>query len=543
MATNMMCMGCMHPLEEGDAKCAHCGYPAGGVNPPEYLRIRTLLGGRYLVGRVLEIGGDSAVYIGYDKQEDCAITLREFFPATLCTRRQDGALQPADGHEATFAAYRAKFLSVARTVARLRDVLVIVPSYDIFEENGTAYTVAEFCEGKSLEKHVAAKGGRLSFEETRRLFLPLLSALSTIHAAGLLHLGISPKNILVDGEGNLRLKNFAIPETRTVNTECKPNLITGYAAPEQYEAGADCTPASDVYGVAASMFFALTGRHPADAAQRGKKADDLLMPAEVADKTPAHVKESLIRALRVHPQRRTQTVQQLLDEMTATSAVAALIHEDDEEEAEPKKGGAKYLWIIFVAAFAALAVVMAVVLNSLGVIQFGGGDPTATTTTQDALTMAPTTSTEFVPTPTGEALFAVEELRGNLYSVVKSSKLSGDMKVELKGYEYSETIPKGRILSQTPAPGEKVDRGTTISVVISAGSSTGVMPDLTGWKEEHAKLYLEALGYNVTESLRLQVSSLDKGLVERSSPKAGAEIELGDTVTLYVSDVSETTAE
>ncbi len=539
MATNMMCMGCMHPLEEDQTKCAHCGYPASGVNPPEYLRIRTLLGGRYLVGRVLEIGGDAAVYIGYDKQEDCVITLREFFPATLCTRQSGGALLPADGCETVFAAYRTKFLSVARTVARLRDVLVIVPSYDIFEENGTAYTVTEFCEGKSLEKYVAAKGGRISFEETRRLFLPLLSALSTIHAAGLLHLGISPKNILVDVEGNLRLKNFAIPETRTVNTDCKPNLITGYAAPEQYEEGADCTPASDVYGVAASMFFALTGRHPTDAVQRGKKADDLMMPAEVADKTPAHVKESLIRALRVHPQRRTQTVQQLLDEMTATSAVAALIHEDDEEEDAPKKGGAKYLWIIFVAAFAALAVVMVLVLNSLGVLNIGD-EPVVTTTTQEPLTMAPTTTTEFVPTPTGEALFAVENLQGRFYAQVKNAKLSGDMTVELKGYEYSSTVAKGKIISQSPAANEKVDRGTVISVVISAGPSMGVMPDLTGWKEEHARLYLEALGYNVTDSLLLQVSSLDKGLVERSSPKAGSKIEYGDTVTLYVSDVATT---
>ncbi|MBQ7037824.1 MAG: PASTA domain-containing protein [Clostridia bacterium] len=540
METNMMCMGCMHPLGEGETKCAHCGYPAGGVNPPEYLRIRTLLGGRYLVGRVLEIGGDSAVYIGYDTQEESAITLREFFPATMCTRQQGGALVPVEGKETVFASYRAKFLTVARAVARLRDVLVVVPSYDIFEENGTAYTVAEFCEGKSLEKYVAAKGGRLSFEETRRLFLPLLSALSTIHATGLLHLGISPKNILVDTEGNLRLKNFAIPETRTVNTECKPNLIAGYAAPEQYEEGADCTPASDVYGVAASMFFALTGRHPANATQRGKKADDLLMPAEVADKTPAHIKESLIRALRVYAPRRTQTVQQLLDEMTATPAVAALIHEDDEEDA-PKKNGAKYLWIIFVAAFAVLAVIMVLVLNSLNVIHLGGKEPTATTTTKDVLTMAPTTSTEFVPTPTGEALFEVEDLRGRVFAQVKGSTLSGDMKVELKGYEYNDTVPKGRIVSQTPAAGEKVDRGTAISVVISAGPSTGVMPDLTGWKEEHAKLYLQALGYNVSESLRLQVSTLEKGLVERSSPKAGAEMEIGDTVTLYVSDVAETT--
>ncbi|MBQ9963758.1 MAG: PASTA domain-containing protein [Clostridia bacterium] len=538
MATNLMCMGCMQPLAEDVDKCPHCGYPVGGVNPPEYLKIRTLLSGRYLVGRVLEIGGDSAVYIAYDKQEEGVITLREFYPATLCTRTASGALQAKDGHEATFAAYRSKFLSVARAVARLRDVLVVVPSYDIFEENGTAYTVAEFCKGQSLEKYVAAKGGRLSFDEVRRLFLPLLSALSTIHATGLLHLGISPKNILMDNEGNLRLKNFAIPETRTVNTKCKPNLIAGYAAPEQYEAGADCTPATDVYGVAASMLFALTGHHPADAQQRGKKADDLMMPADIAEKTPQHVKDSLIRALRVHEPRRTQTVQQLLDEMTATSAVAALIHEEEEEEEPPRKGGAQYLWIIFVAAIAVMAVVMVLVLDRLQVIHLGG-ETTTTTTTQSPLTMTTTSTTEFSTTGTGEALFEVEDFKGQAYADAKRGKLPGDMTMQVSGYQFSSVVPRGNIVSQTPAAGEKVNRGSVISVVISAGPMTGAMPDVTGWKEEHAKLYLEALGYKVAESLPLQVSTFDKGLVERSSPKAGAEISVGDTVTLYVSNVEQ----
>ena len=89
-----ICMGCMQPLEEGVAKCPHCGYPNGGINPPEYLRVRTVLSGRYLVGRVLEIGGDGAVYIGYDQQEQSVITLREFFPANLCVRMNDGSLKP-----------------------------------------------------------------------------------------------------------------------------------------------------------------------------------------------------------------------------------------------------------------------------------------------------------------------------------------------------------------------------------------------------------------------------------------------------------------
>ena len=536
MATDMRCMGCMKPLQSEGTTCSCCGYPVSGINPPEYLPVRTLLSGRYLVGRVLEIGGDSAVYIGFDQQENCTITLREFFSSTLCTRQNNGEVTVLPECAETFLAYRSKFLSVARSVARLRDLLVVVPAYDIFEENGTAYSVMEFCEGRSLEKYVAEKGGHLSFEEARRLFLPLLSALSSIHATGMLHLGISPKNVLVDNAGRLRIKNFAIEETRTANSKCQPSMISGYAAPEQYEAGAVCTPASDVYGVAATLFFALTGRRPTDANKRGKKAEELLMPAQIADKTPTHVKESLIRALREHPQRRTQTIQQLLDELTATSAVAALIHEDDQPSVKSKKGKKHYLWVVFTAVFAVLAVVVAVALNGLGVIELPL--PANSTTTQDSMTTT-TTPVTTVPVQTGPLLFGTEDVCGRMYAVVRKSVLSGDMTVALKGYEYSETVPRGAIISQTPAPNEKVERGTTIQVVISAGRLNNVMPDMTGWEEEHAKLYLEALGYTVTDSLLLQVSTLEKGLVESTSPKAGETILPGDTVTLYVSDVTQ----
>ena len=93
MAEQQRCMGCMSPLSEEDHKCPHCGYPATGVNPPEYLRVRTVLADRYLVGRVLEVSGDSAVYIALDRQDNSTVTIREFFPSTLSARDDNGRLQ------------------------------------------------------------------------------------------------------------------------------------------------------------------------------------------------------------------------------------------------------------------------------------------------------------------------------------------------------------------------------------------------------------------------------------------------------------------
>jgi serine/threonine-protein kinase len=153
--------------------------------------------------------------------------------------------------------------------------------------------------------------------------------------------------------------------------------------------------------------------------------------------------------------------------------------------------------------------------------------------------MTTTTTTEFVPVGTGEALFEVPDLKQQVFADVKTQKLAGEMTVKVVGYEFNGTIARGSIVQQSPAAGEKIARGSVISVVLSAGSATGTMPDVTGWKEEHAKLYLEALGYKVEESLPLQVSTFDKGLIEKTSPKAGSEISVGDAITLYVSNVEQ----
>lgn len=536
MNEKQLCMGCMAELQEGDTKCPHCGYPVSGINPPDYMRVRTTVGGRYLVGRLLETAGDSAVYLGLDTQDNSLVTVREFYPKTLCKRAANGLLMIAGEDKNLFEDYKLKFLSCARAVARLRDVLAIVPCFDILEENGTAYSISEYCTGVSLERFVREKGA-LSYEQARHLFLPLIGALATIHAAGVLHLGISPKNILIDKEGSLRIKNFSIPETHTASTECESVLLTGYAAPEQYDPDALCTETADVYGIAASLLFALTGTQPPEATVRAKKNDGLMMPADVVDSLPDHVKESLYRAMRVSPNHRTQTAGQFLDELSATSAVAALIDEDAPKTAPRKKAKKRsYLWLIFVAVFACLAILAVAVLAALGYLP-NGDKTTVTTTTQGDLTLRTTTSTTIIVTkPIGNATVATPTLKGQLLETLLATPLDGNLTIKIEGYRFDESAA-GTVLEQSPAAGIAVERGTTISVTLSAGPVERIVPDLSGWKEEHARLYLEALGFKVGESMLLQVSDKEYGIVDKSTPAAGSPLNFGETVTLWVSNV------
>lgn len=269
--THPYCMGCMNPLPEGRAECGICGYPVDKQNPPLYLPAGTVLSDRYLVGRVLYAGGDLAEYIGLDQVSKSPIVIREFLPDTLCTRGDAGELQILGGCENTFADYLGKFRSHARALARMRDLPSVIPLYDIFEQNHTAYTVAEYCEGISLETRLAQAGGRLRWDEVRPLFMTLMTSLTSLHAAGILHLGISPENILIGTDGKFRLRGFSIAEARQVSTDLKPQLLAGYSAPEQYGFDQTCTASADVYAMAATIFRTVTGNPPPEGPARAKK--------------------------------------------------------------------------------------------------------------------------------------------------------------------------------------------------------------------------------------------------------------------------------
>ncbi len=533
MESNRICMGCMGVLQEGETKCGRCGYPSAGINPAEYLPVRTMLNERYMVGRVLEIGGDSAVYIGLDTSDNSRVTIREFFPPELSRRTERVGVSAAEGKEVVFDACRVKFLNLARAVARLREVLVVVPAYDIFEENGTAYSISEYCEGISLEKYVEKRGGRLPVDEVRRLFLPLIEAVATIHRTGVLHLALSPKNILVDPDGHLHLKNFAINEVRTASGVGKISRVAGCAAPEQYDRGATCNEATDVYGLAASMFFALTGRVPVEAPQRMKRGgDNLMMPAEVADSLPPYIHESLYRALRLPMERRTRSAQQLLDELSTTQAVASLRIDEEEAPAKrKKKRHFPYAVVFFLVAILVLAAGAWFVLDSAGILDdflptSGDGETTSSSVSTTMPTTLPTTS----PLPTGPSVTMVpaEDFTGKYWNDVDENPF-----VILGGYTYSNE-PNGKIVSQFPEPGAAVKQGTVVHVVVSMGNKATV-PNVIGLPGAEIKALLEDLGYKV-EVIERPDMKVEFGAIYDVKPKAGNRLSLGDTITLYINN-------
>ncbi len=537
-------MGCMQPLSEFSDSCYHCGYPAAGQNPAGYLPVRTELSGRYVVGRALEKRSDAIVYIGYDKTARNTVLIREFFPRGLAERLSRQVVASAE-KETPFNACYEQFLKQARTIARMRELPAMIPVYDLFEENGTAYTVSDHVEGIPFRRHIQSLGGHMKWEEARPLFVPLISSLISLHAAGLYHLGISPDSILVDGENRLRLDGWQLPAVRSTGDMLRSKLHAGYAAPEQYEAGKTPAQAADVYALGATMLFALTGEEPPAAPDRVNRVASLLVPANVAEKWPAHIAPTLCDALMLNETKRIPTVEQLRDRLTTAPVVEALREDAFEEEKVSSrvrdKGavGGNTGYKITVGILSGVAAVLTLVIVLLA-IRLG---TTPETVPVDTVPTVPTTvvTTTTAPTAPPAEQYAVENIVGLTMDEVKARQLSGNMTVVVKGKQYSDDVKVGVITEQIPAPQSYADKGSVIEVYLSAGPSKKALSDLSGWPAETARSYLEMMGYVVTE-VKVTESRFDKGLVNNTVPAAGTMVEEGDTVVLHISDVTTTTS-
>ena len=526
------CMGCMNPLPEGRSSCGICGYPADGENPSGYLKVGTPLSDRYICGRALSVSGDATLYIGWDQIAKQPVSIREYLPTDLCSRSEDGRVEPLEGKELDYEALRQAFLQHSRQLARCRDLAVVTPIYDIFEENGSAYTVGEYAPGTTLKNYMKKKGDRLSWMDARKLFLPFLSSMASCHAAGLYHYAINPETVVIGTDGRLHLTAFAMPQARMTNSTIKPQLMTGFAAPEQYAESGRVTPATDVYGLGATLFWMLSGVTPPDGAARDPESGDLFLPEEVVNALPENVTAALVHALAPSADDRLATVEDLRDALGGVSkdgAAAAVVKDNNHL---PKKYLALFLSIIMVLVIA----VVLLALNSCNGSS-GGGDSDSTTTTTEATLPSRTTAST---TEQREDSQVVPDLMGKDFFSLKNGTSdefkSGDFQVKIAWVDAVSNKEVGTIVEQQPAPGEKASVTEPIYVTISYGYGNLKVPDLTGWDEQTAREFLHALGYRVSEeTLEVPQSPYAAGKIDQTMPKAGTALPFGSEIKLRVS--------
>ncbi len=308
----MTCYNCFEENPSGGA-CPHCGYDAASAagRYPLALRPGSILNGRYIVGRVLGQGGFGITYIAMDDRHKNRVAVKEYFPSEFAGRAPGScSVRPLSGGlRESFAFGREKFVEEAKTLAAFRGDEHIVRIYNFFEENGTAYFAMEYVEGRSLDKYMAEKGGRLRQAEADRLLLPLMESMEGVHARGIVHRDVAPDNILIQPSGHAKLIDFGAARYSTGEKSKSLDVVIkhGFAPIEQYTSHGRQGPFTDVYAMAASYYYAVTGKIPPESIGRMGN-DTIIPPKKLGVKLSSATEAALYKALSVQASERFQTM-------------------------------------------------------------------------------------------------------------------------------------------------------------------------------------------------------------------------------------------
>lgn len=264
------CENCFE--EVTGAVCKACGFNSEDNAPdPTMLAPGSVLQNRYVVGRVIGKGGFGITYLAYDALVGRKIAVKEYFPYGVAQRTAtsaDVSVTSAESAEA-FKLGAEKFYNEARLVTKFNGNPNIVGVYDCFYENGTVYMAMEHLRGKTLKEHIR-ENGVLKAPQALFIAKDICNALVVAHSASVLHRDISPDNIMVCDNGEIKLIDFGA--ARQVVAEHSQNfsviLKPGFAPPEQYRKKGNQGPWTDVYSLGTTLYFTLTGDIPEDPSAR-----------------------------------------------------------------------------------------------------------------------------------------------------------------------------------------------------------------------------------------------------------------------------------
>src|SRR5882724_10384605 len=253
-----------------DSTSQSSGQPPGTIPEVDYAALQPgQLIGRYEIVSVLGQGGFGITYRARDIQLGREVAIKEYLPSALAVRQDGTTVLPRTTKMADdFGWGRERFVTEGRTLASLHRVPAIVQVFDFLEANGTAYIVMELLHGQTLEERIT-RLGKLGPEDIDRILWPLLDGLEQVHNAGFLHRDIKPANILLDDAGNPTLIDFGASRAAMAGRSVALTAIftPGYAAAEQMTS-AKQGPWTDIYGLSATLYHAITGQMPPGAFDR-----------------------------------------------------------------------------------------------------------------------------------------------------------------------------------------------------------------------------------------------------------------------------------
>lgn len=569
-----LCLNCMKDKRDA-TECPFCGHKNTEMNDENLLKAGSVLAERYLVGKSIKSNGEGVTYIGFDTEKSRVVEIREFFPQNLAERNDDGkSVDALENSTVIFKDYLADFVENARSLSRLKNLPAIVKVFDILELNHTAYVIYEhFNESVTLYKAITHNPKKyISWNEAKGLIDPVIRCVAAAHSIGLMHFGISPKTIILTGNGELKITGFGIPEVYICETEIIPSLEEGYAAIEQYSLDGKKGKWTDVYSLSAVLFFMLTGINMPDAIKRSYDPG-LNIPKELANSLPTHVLTALAHGLQVQPDSRTRSVEKFGEELfgerpesLSPSAEAVKVNKTEPAKAtgfsgnvarhtvtasrtqstiaaeqKVKEDEKNSIKTIVVSSVITVGVLILVII--LAVMILGPDD------SNDDISSLPVSSVEItsipvvsvpdessqeisngdivqyeVPDFTGKTIDYAQRTAGEKFSVVTGTK------------KFSDIYEEGYIVSQDVEDGTMIQEGATVTVVVSLGSEYRKIPNIVGKEIDAATKLLNDEGLKLGEVETVYSTDVKKDrIIKIIDHEEGDKVKYGTAIDIQIS--------
>lgn len=219
----------------------------------------------YRIGKVVGRGSFSLVYSAVEIGSDLDVVIKEYFPKHFAERKDNDKIVAFTGKKRlTFNEGFKQFYSEALALRKISHPNVLNTN-NLFRANQTAYLVSLNQDGRDLRWFLTSFKESLDQDLIYKVFLPILSALNFLHDAQLLHLDIKPANILLQPNSESLLLDFGAAQSMSSSKRINQmqTLTHGFAPPEQYDKNRALGSWTDIYAVAATLYYSITCKPPA----------------------------------------------------------------------------------------------------------------------------------------------------------------------------------------------------------------------------------------------------------------------------------------
>lgn len=406
----------------------------------------------------------------------------------------------------------------------------IVGIYDVGCDGDIHYIVMEYVEGQTLKQYIQSHPS-IPIDTAVRIVIDIGNALEEAHDNGIIHCDIKPHNILLTGDGKVKVTDFGIARAINSSTVIDKQSILGsvhYLSPEQ-AAGDKITEKTDIYSLGIVLYEMLTHHLPFEGETAVSIAlkhmqGDVPRPTKYNPAISPMLEECLLTALQKDPNKRYDTVGDFISELKIAQGFTTTIYKPASHDftamtrpihkvsRKPKKISKeskilnyignmpqKYIWIsmavLFVCCFA------------WAFFSFGSFWSSQNVT---------------VPNVVGKPV-----------EVAQTTLKKLDLKVSVDEIA-SDDVPAGEVISQTPIAGTNVKAKRIIHLTVSKGGSAMLIPDLKGLTLSQAKERLDKLGLTLGAVENGNDPDKPSEIIISQSPEPGSKTTKGTRVNIVI---------